>query len=128
MASAVMYRTPVDKLLSKRTWKGIATATKKPRQPNMKPMKFMNPHIARKADSKLAMRDALCSGVEAEMSRAKRMACSAAKKKIAGKAMTRSLVRHLMRVLRKPMRMRLKGVALLLCRPGSRGVNASGSV
>jgi hypothetical protein len=94
----------------------------------MKPTKFMNPHITRKADSKLAMRDALCSGVEAEMSRAKRMACSAAKKKIAGKAMTRSLARHLMRVLRKSMRMRLKGVALLLCRPGSRGVNTSGSV
>ena len=94
----------------------------------MTPMKFMNLYITRKADSKLAMRDALCSGMEAEMSRAKRMACSAAKNKIAGKAMIRSMARYSMRVLRKSMRMRLKGVALLLCRPGSRGVNASGSV
>jgi len=128
MASAAMYRTPVDELLSKRTLKGIATATKKPKQAILTPMKFMIPHITRKADSKLAMRDALCSGVEAEMSRAKRMACSAVKSKISGKAMTRSMARHLIRVLRRSMRMRLKGVALLLCRPGSRGVNASGSV
>src|SRR3984957_6793982 len=108
MASAAVYRTPVDELLSKRTLKGITTAKKKPRKANMKPMEIMNPYITRKADSKLAMRDALCSGVEAEMSRAKRMACSAAKKKIAGKAMTRSMARHSMRVLRKSMRMRLK--------------------
>lgn len=128
MASAAMYRKLVDESLSKRIRKGIATAAKKPKQASMTPIKFMNLHITRKTDSKLAMRDALCSAVEAEMSRAKRMACSAAKKKIAGKAMTRSMARYSMRVLRKLMRMRLKGVALLLCWPGSRGVNASGSV
>lgn len=81
----MVKRRPLDESLSKRIAKGAKAAAKTQVTPAMTPITSTNPYIQRKADSKLAMRDALCSGVEAEMLRAKLMAFSAVKRKIAGK-------------------------------------------